>query len=357
MVAPLRLSRHTTFCIHSLCKSTANANHIPTTLLLRLPSSYRAFHASPKPQILETLLTSTHALLTGIHTTTHLSWALTIPLSALLLRLSLTLPLTLLSRRAIQTRLALQPLLQAWSHQIRRQNMAKSGHMGPAIVYRDTEADMREKRGQIYSRWRCQLWKNFLPAAQLPVWLLMVETLRGMVGTRKGLLGLMLPEAVAGNVNELDAAPELAAAGIPDAGLGAEILGVKSVGEAVVPVEPSLATEGMLWFPDLMAADPLLLLPFMLSGVMFLNIYSGQQRGIPGVAMTQTRIRIMRALGVVALAAGPLTLQMPTAMLLYWISSGMLAFWQNSLIDRYLPIKSPVKPCEPKKKSLEQLSS
>lgn len=193
---------------------------------------------------------------------------------------------------------------------------------------------------------------------QLPIWLLMVETLRGMAGTRKGLLGLMLPTGLAKSVNELDTAPELAAAGMPEAGVvGSELIGEKSVVEAVVPVEPSLATEGMLWFPDLMAADPMLLLPFMLSATLFLNIYSGQQRGIPGVAMTKGRIRIMRALGVVALAAGPLTLQMPTAMLLYWVSSGVLAYGQNLLIDYYMPVKSPVKPCEPKKRTLEQLGS
>lgn len=235
--------------------------------------------------------------------------------------------------------------------------MAKSGHMGPAIIYRDTKADMREKRSQIYGRWGCGLWKNWLPAIQLPIWLLMVETLRGMAGTRKGLLGLMLPAGIAGDVNELDAAPELAAAGIPEAGFGAELVGEKNIAGVVVPIEPSLATEGMLWFPDLMAADPMLLLPFILSGTLFLNIYSGQQRGLPGVAMTQGRIRMMRVLGVVALAAGPLTLQIPTAMLLYWVSSGMLAYGQNLLIDCYMPVKSPVKPCEPKKRILEQFSS
>jgi inner membrane protein COX18 len=236
--------------------------------------------------------------------------------------------------------------------------MAKSGHMGPAIVYRDTQADMREKRGQIYSRWGCGLWKNYLPLMQLPIWLLMVETLRGMAGTRKGLLGMMLPAGIAGDVNELDTTPELAAAGIPEAGIvGAELIGEKSIVEVVMPVEPSLATEGILWFPDLMAADPMLLLPFILSGTLFLNIYSGQRRGIPGVAMTRARIRMMRALGVVALAVGPLTLQMPTAVLLYWVSSGMLAYGQHLLIDYYMPIRSPVRPCEPKKRTLGRLGS
>ncbi len=178
-----------------------------------------------------------------------------------------------------------------------------------------------------------------------------------MAGTTKGLLGLMLPAGVVRNVNGFDAAPELAVAGIPGEGFEAELMGEKGLVEAVVPVEPSLATDGMLWFPDLTAADPMLVLPFMLSGIMFLNIYSGQHRGIPGVAMTRRRIRIMRALGVVALAVGPLTLQIPTAMLLYWVSSGMFAYWQNLLIDHYMPIKSPVKPCEPKKGSLEKLGS
>jgi mitochondrial inner membrane protein COX18 len=343
MAAPLGAARRTTPSILPNTKPP----YLTASLLLRLPPPYRAFHASPQPHfILESLLTSTHSLLTGIHNVTHLPWAFTIPLSALLIRLTLTLPITLHNRHAIQQRLDLQPLVAAWSHEIRRANHRKIGHLEPARFIRYTEQDIRAKRNEIYKRWGCGQWKNFLSLVQLPIWLLMVETLREICGTHKGILGLFMPSAAA-RQNDLEAAPELAAAGVAEAGVGAELVS-DSIVEAVVPVEPTLASEGMLWFTDLTAPDPLLLLPFMLSGTMFLNIYSGQKRGVPGVMLTPGRRRIMRALGLVALVAGPLTLQMPTAMLLYWMSSGVMGYVQGLLIDVYMPIRPPVRPCGPR---------
>lgn len=171
----------------------------------------------------------------------------------------------------------------------------------------------------------------------------MIETLRGMVGTHKGLLGLFFLPGPADKNNELDPAPELAAAGVLD---------VDNV-RAIVPIEPSLATEGILWFTNLTAPDPMLLLPFMLSASIFLNTFSGQRRGIPGIAMTVARTRLLRALGVLALAAGPLTLQAPSGILLYWVSSSMMGYVQGYFIDIYMPIKPPVMPCDPKKVTIK----
>lgn len=48
-----------------------------------------------------------------------------------------------------------------------------------------------------------------------------------------------------------------------------------------------------------------------------------------------------------ALAIGPMTLQIPSAMLLYWISSSGLAFAQGVLLDIFSPIGNPVTPCVP----------
>src|SRR5436305_15037629 len=67
----------------------------------------------------------TATLLQTLHTTTGLSWVLTLPLFALLLRLTLILPLTLFSRRALRRRLLLAPLLSAWPHQTRRAALAE----------------------------------------------------------------------------------------------------------------------------------------------------------------------------------------------------------------------------------------
>jgi len=48
-----------------------------------------------------------------------------------------------------------------------------------------------------------------------------------------------------------------------------------------------------------------------------------------------------------ALAIGPMTLQIPSAMLLYWISSSGMAFVQGVLLDIFSPIGNPVAPCVP----------
>jgi inner membrane protein COX18 len=115
-----------------------------------------------------------------------------------------------------------------------------------------------------------------------------------------------------------------------------------AVVEMDIPIEQSFATEGALWFPDLLAADPQMVLPFMLSGAILLNLSNS-----PGNSLWQRRLK--RTLGIVGLAMGPLTLQFPSAMLIYWISSSMLAYMQAAVLDRVMPIKTPVMPCKPRK--------
>jgi mitochondrial inner membrane protein COX18 len=338
--------------------STSRLNsHQPASLLLRLPPTYRAFHASPKPRLIHTLLSSTHDLFTGLHTITHLPWALTLPLSALLIRLSITLPLTLYTRRAQQRQLDLQPLLLSWGHQFRHENMAKSGHLGPARVERDVKRDIRLKRRELYSRWKCQNWKNFIPVVQLPIWFMMVETVRAMAGTHKGLLGLIFSNDNATQA-PTDPPPAPATSELSNATSGAEIAqdslaeGIASATttSTAITIEPSLATEGALWFPDLTAADPMLILPFALSASMLLNVYMIPHRGAPALEMTPGRRRITRILGLIALAVGPLTLQMPSAILLYWLSSSLMGYGQAVLLDRFMPLRLPPKPCRPKVK-------
>jgi inner membrane protein COX18 len=36
-------------------------------------------------------------------------------------------------------------------------------------------------------------------------------------------------------------------------------------------------------------------------------------------------------------------------MLIYWISSSMLAYMQAAVLDRVMPIKPPVVPCKPRR--------
>jgi len=188
--------------------------------------------------------------------------------------------------------------------------MAEVGYMGPVIAHSRLLEKTKAKREELYKRWGCSLWKSYLPLAQLPIWLVAIETVREMCGAGQGLLMATfggLPESL-----------------------------------TAVPSEPSLAHEGMLWFPDLIVSDPHLALPFILSGVMLLNIGKFKE----GQSIGQRRFT--RFLRVLALAIGPIMLQMPSAMLLYWISSAGFGYIQALVLDRVMPMKPTVVPCKSK---------
>ncbi len=127
---------------------------------------------------------------------------------------------------------------------------------------------------------------------------------------------------------------------------------------SAVPVESSLAEEGALWFPDLLAPDPCLVLPFLLSGTLFANLHlSSRSRTRDGRQSSRTAQAFEKTMKLLALAIGPLMLQFPSGLLLYWISSSMLAIVTKYLTDRLMPFRRPPEPCKPKMTALQaQLS-
>ena len=77
-----------------------------------------------------------------------------------------------------------------------------------------------------------------------------METLRQMTGTQDGFFRL------AGRSFK-----------------GSQGLELRFVDTSVVPVEHSLATEGAMWFHNLLLPDPNLILPFVLFGVLFFGAF------------------------------------------------------------------------------------
>ncbi|KAH8821284.1 60Kd inner membrane protein-domain-containing protein [Xylogone sp. PMI_703] len=301
----------------SIVTSSRNVSNV----FLQLPPTYRAFHASPRPQFLDSAMTVTHTLLEGLHSATGLPWAATIPLAALTIRTVLVLPISIYSRRSNQKQAQLSPLIAAWQHNLQKETMQKVGHLGPQVAQREMLKKLRAKRKEIFARWDCPQWRSYLPIVQLPVWLVAIETIRKMCGANTGLLG-MIAERFSSNAGEK----------IPD------ILGGGSFG-----MEESFSTEGVLWFQNLLLPDPQLILPFALSGVILLNL-SGT-----GGNQSRWRRRLTNSFRILALAIGPLTLQLPSGMLLYWISSTSFAYIQAKVLDKVMPVKSPVVPCKPKR--------
>lgn len=281
-----------------------------SALFLQLPPCYRSFHASPRPQFVEQVIPVAYSIIDGLHSTTGLSWAYTLPLSAFLIRAIFVLPLSIYSRLNLKKEAALAPLLNTWQYPLRKQvvqemeakGIVRKATLAQSILLKKT----REKRNELYKRWDCPIWKTYLPLLQLPVWLTAIEAIREMCGQQSGLLGMVFRTKIDGIAQ-------------------------------VLPKVDSFATEGMLWFPDLMVSDPQLILPFILSGTIYLNITRGSSNN-PKILPWQKGLD--RSLKAVALAIGPLTLQMPSAMLLYWIASSSFAYAQASILEKVIPLKS-----------------
>jgi len=298
-------------------------------LFLQLPPTYRSFHASPAPQLIATAVSVSHDALTALHTLTGLPWAYTIPLFAFTIRTTLILPISIYQRRVNQRQVSLAPLIQSWRHALKHETMREVGHLGPIVAHRTLLGKLRVKRNEIYKRWGCNLWKNYLGLWQMPIFLSVMEALRNMSGARQGWFGML------SGSNNVAAGVENTEAVLTADGL---------ISSSLIPVESTFATEGALWFPDLLLPDPQLVLPFMLSGAILLNLF-----GHKPVALGKWQTRLRRTMGLVALAIGPIMINVPSALLLYWVSSSMVAYGQAVLLETLMPVKKPVTPCEPKR--------
>uniref|UniRef100_A0A3B5AIU8 OXA1L mitochondrial inner membrane protein n=1 Tax=Stegastes partitus TaxID=144197 RepID=A0A3B5AIU8_9TELE len=96
---------------------------------------------------------------------------------------------------------------------------------------------------------------------------------------------------------------------------------------AYLPV-PGLQTGGLLWFTDLTAADPFYILPFAVTGTMFFILELGAESGIdnPNLRAMKTVFRIMPFIIL------PLTINFPTAVFTYWLTSNCFSLAQVALL-------------------------
>ncbi|KAL2167762.1 hypothetical protein VTG60DRAFT_858 [Thermothelomyces hinnuleus] len=243
-------------------------------------------------------------------------------------------------------------------------------------------------------RWGVQAWKNWAPAlAVFPVWLAGIEGLRRMCGGPRGLLGSLVfgwkgaregGGGVAGGdggaeppVSAASSHPASQLPGVSHPGSeAAAVEGVQGLGYGSGVVDPtalataqdaatwyaadsSMITGGCLWFPDLTVADPYHILPFALSAILVINALPKSQAGLralfgldktpEAIAAYQEikwRLRLQRGLLIVALAAGPLTMNLPAALHLYWVSSATMTLAQTAIISKAIPLPRQVPPAK-----------
>ncbi|KAF3491273.1 inner membrane protein COX18 [Arthroderma uncinatum] len=297
---------------------------------LALPSK-RSFHASNPHRIIDTAIFAAHDVMQAFHSATGLPWVLSIPLTAITVRMCVALPLQVWSVRKGQQMQKLNPLVITWSRVYQKQAMDKALMEGkplsPAAADSIWHRDLRKKKKELYKRWKISPWATYAGLLQFPIWLAMMESLRRMVGMSGGLLSI------------IQSYIEKRGDGVP-----------------IVPVEPSMALEGALWFPDLLAADPTHALPVILAATMFTNVTWGWKvksaaeisRLRRGEALQARGFKMLkRFLQVLSIWLAPTMIAAgaPAGLLIYWISSSTFATLQSQVVRRVMKTKGPPEPC------------
>ena len=310
--------------------------------------SRRLLSTSPKPQLADSAILVAHDIFQNAHHLTGTSWSFTLPAVAVALRFLVLAPITFYTHNVTAKRLKLLPLGYALRHAIRKDVIRKHGAEGPRTCDAIVRKTLARKGRGLRKEFGVQYWKSFLGWVQVPVWLTMIEALRRMCGTREGLLGLA--QRGFGSVTEKGMGVDNTIEGDAVEDVEAVEKGTdmaEALPQAVynVPVEASFATEGMLWFPNLLVPDPHALLSVFLTASIWANVaYLQHKNQRVNAEPSKWRERFTRTLYVVGAGAGAATVQLPSAMLVYWVSSSASALLFNVVLDRTRPLPKPIIP-------------
>ncbi|KAF9327177.1 Cytochrome c oxidase assembly protein cox18, mitochondrial [Podila minutissima] len=250
-----------------------------------------------EPTQINALLASTHYVLESIHSA-GLPWWATIFCATFLLRTAITTPVAIYQQRAVGRMMELTPVLKAWLETLKTSVGVDHKLKGRDYATFNSEIQnaYRAKAKELYSANRCNPRVSFLlPWVQIPLFVTMSLTIRGMAG-------YPLP----------------------------------FIGDSSLPAEPGFAEGGTLWFTDLAASDPTWIMPIAIGATNLLNVE------LNGMMMSKTPTRnqvifrnIFRAL---AISMIPIAHEAPMAICLYWMSSGSYSVLQN-IAFRLAPVR------------------
>lgn len=358
-ISPVNLATHTrnSHLFHGATRTTVR-------LRRGLPGATRDFSIA---SILDGGITGAQQLITSLHIATGTPWYITIPLVALALNVVLRLPLAISLRQLEQKRTRLLPLLFAWRFRHQREfaesNSKTMAMVDPKTFQRAVEKRLLKTSRRIYKAHNVQMWKRWTFLVTFPYWLTIMEALRRMSGAPLGLIGVTI--AAGGKETEAAGAEgDIGAVATtpPDTPMSLDMVSADDGSASAGPLlgyDPSMATGGCLWFPDLTVADPVGVLPYLLSAAFVISILPRSKEKVisllnPTVntddaayqtsAMPQQRFR--RAALLVALCIGPLTMQLPAALHLYWLTSTIVSGLQTEVVYRMMPLpKQDWSPC------------
>lgn len=223
----------------------------------------------------------------------------------------------------------LTPLLNSWKEHYQKEikgqlNGGSDAPMSAGKAVMQLGTNLKAKKRSLHSRWGVhRFWKPMV-FLQMPVWLSIMESLRAISGSSGGLVAYVM--SLFGSKSSID-----------------------------LPVEPSLATEGAFWFPDLLAGDPTGILPVALTASILFNIRLGWKvpalKEIADLSKTEMlrhgfswTLRFVLQILSLNVGAAFYVYEMPTALLIYWITSTNVATAQSFFLDRFMFRRPALKP-------------
>ncbi|KAK6845741.1 hypothetical protein PG995_015851 [Apiospora arundinis] len=328
---------------------------------------------------------STQDIILGAHAYSGLPWCVVIPLIAVSVNAVFRLPFSAYSQKLLQRRKKVEPLMTAWNARVKRDVIVRE-RTDPAKAKPIVEQRLKTIQKRVYSALGLRQWRFYLSITSFPVWLLALDGIRRVCGGQKGvLLGLITgeksldAESAAAGQTVADASSNAAVATVATPTTGGPIAQGVSVaadtsmtdvvsaastvvGPTTSALDPSLATEGALWFTDLTAADPYHILPVALVGMLILNLVPknqaarsalfGQWWRQPQEDYTKFNPRLMtrglyRGVIYVMPLATFVLMDMPAALHLYWLSSAGAHFAFGQVLSRVMPLEQePIKKCK-----------
>ncbi|TLS27141.1 hypothetical protein PpBr36_04348 [Pyricularia pennisetigena] len=313
---------------------------------------------TPKRTFVETAVAQTQDFITAFHFLSGTPWYITIALVAFGVNI-IRLPFFIQSRRIHLRRSELMPLAYAWNAR-----MVNSTPPTPGKTTAQLQKEVVKKRNKrmtkIYRDLGLQTWKLTSSVVTLPLWLGVMESLRRLCGGPTGLLGALFFQDKATDAPAtaaLSSAPTSLADAASPAVDSASAASLSTIADVAVPatttLEPSLATGGLLWFPDLLVADPYHVLPCLLSFTIAANmgliptsvkeareLLGGEPSPKEGTITINTRQRLRRAALLCSIVMAPITMNFPAALHLYWICSSGISTIFMSIIRWRLPVPS-----------------
>ncbi|KAI1135770.1 hypothetical protein F5Y05DRAFT_160012 [Hypoxylon sp. FL0543] len=325
---------------------------LPVTRSHRTPLQYgrqprvRSFYTPPAAVA---VLQATQDAIISLHSITHMPWFLMIPCVAIGISAVFRLPFNAHTHSITQRRSKLGLVLRGWKSRI-EQDVHRDGFPMEQHEKEVTKRIAKAER-RIYRILGLQWWKIYSSLLGFPFWLLGIDSIRRICGGPRGIIGSLILGR--GDASSSQGAVEAATASTADANhlSAVDPSTASSVAEPARHLpDPSIAVEGCLWFPDLTVADPYNVLPFALSVVVVAKLLPKTRAGLQQLfglksddgstrvtPATEIRLRLRRSFILASSMIGPITVGLPAALHLYWLSSSATHWVTVKILSYFMP--------------------